>query len=352
MRLFYMNMTTFRQRLRAARYLEEERRTLRRCLGNSTAVDIAIARNIPAGDLRRWFRLMSHRRSRMRMMGVSYADVIQCFRKASFEEVKRNPRGPWQNMRVALALVSQQPRVVEHLPDSLKDNTKVMRAAVTQDGSLIQWASARLRADSSMVVHAVQGGDGPTVFRHVPEELRSNREVVLAAVVANCRSIQCVDKSFYNAEDIVMAASFDFPALPLASQRLLENKDFVHSVCRQCRARAIGPNLMPFLEDTEELTKIAAWLQPAIMLCRVRLISGKGVLTSFSTNTFTRHDWRRDFLGLHVLFEEDHQDIEGYTICNGTRRDMENWELIRALWYDCGLKRNELNEVTLVPIST
>ena len=348
MRFFRLAKTTFRQRVRAAQYLEQERRTLTRLLGFSTAVDVAIARNIPAGDLRLWFKRMSHRHSRIRLMGVSHGDVIKCFCKASIDEVRRNPHGPWRDIRVALALVSRRPAVVQHLPEDLRDIKRLMWKAVSKDGSLIEWASARLRADTDMVIHAVRGGDGPTVLQHVPAELLVNREVALAAVEANGRSIQCVDESFCDDDDIIMAASFDFPALPLASPRIRERQGFVHNVCRQCRARVVGPNLMSFIEDTEQLTRIAAWLPDPIILCRIRLLSGRAALTSFSTSNFGHQDWRRDFLALHLLFEDRPERVRGHTICNGFQMDLGAWRLVRSLWYTCGLKRNQLNEISLV----
>ena len=113
-----------------------------------------------------------------------------------------------------------------------------------------------------MVIDAVQGGDGPTVLQHIPTELRANRAVVLAAVEANGHSIQYGNKAFYDDEDIVMAASFDFPALTLASRRIQDNRAFIHDVCLRCRAGMVGPNLMSFLEDTALLTEIAASLPP------------------------------------------------------------------------------------------
>ena len=342
-----MHKTTFRQRLRAARYLEEQRRILKRVLGDSKAVDVALANNIPAGDLRRWFKRMSHKRSRMRLVGVSHADVIKYYRKATISEVRQNPLGPWKDFQVAVALVSRQPQAVQYLPDFLRDNDKIIQTAIIRDGSLIQWASQRLRADPDIVIDAVQGGDGPTVLQHVPTELRANRMVVLAAVEANGHSIQYGNQSFYDDEEIIMAASFDFPALTLASRRIQENRAFIRDICMRCRAGMVGPNLMSFLEDTPLLNNIGACLPTAIILCRIRLMSGKGVLTSFSTKNCVQ-DWRRNFLGLHVLFDEDPQHIEGYTICNGAQREMENWAVIEVLWHDSGLKLQELNEVTLV----
>ena len=118
---------------------------------------------------------------------------------------------------------------------------------------------------------AVETGKGPQVFPHVPRHFRSNKRVALAAVEANGKCIHDVDTNFRDDADVILAASMEYPALSLASPRLLEQDVLVRNVCMRCLDTTIGPNLMPFLESTSTLNHIATWLPNATLLCRIRL---------------------------------------------------------------------------------
>ena len=213
---------------------------------------------------------------------------------------------------------------------------------------MIQWAPAQLQSDTDAVLLAVQSGRGPQVFQHVPRHFRTNKRVALAAVEANGQSIHSIDDHFYDDEDVILAACWDYPALPLASPRLQRQDVLVRNICMRCIDTMIGPNLMPFLEHTPMLQHISTWLPNATILCRIRLLSGRAVLTSFSTLYFRRRDWHRDFLGLHVLFSDDDAAILGHTICNGVITPHIQWRAVRSEWHRFGLRLQELNEVSFV----
>ena len=285
-------------------YLEDQRRACVRTLGNSAAVDSAIARAVPDKGIGEWVQRMSHRSARLRLLGVFQKDVIKHFRRSPMRDVKRNPEGPWRDLKVAIALVSCRPGVVRYLPLRLRDNDRVLRTAVSSNAALFQWASDRLKADLNMVKWSLARGLGPDILHLVPSHLRSDRGVAIAAVEANGESILHIDHKFRDDEDIIVLASFDYPALTLACERIKQSKDVAILVCRQCRARVLGPNLMSFVEDTEFLAEIAATLPQHVILCRIRLLSGKAVLTSFSIANFAPTAWRTEFLGLHVLYPE------------------------------------------------
>ena len=195
-------------------------------------------------------------------------------------------------MKVAAAILARVPAAYRHLPPDVKENDALAKAAIARDGAMIQWAPSYVQSDIDAVLLAVQTGKGPEVFPHVPRQFRSNKRVAMAAVEANGESIHSVDLSFRDDEDVILAASLEYLALPLASPRLLENDLLVRNICLRCQDTSIGPNLMPFLEQTTMLNHISSWLPNATILCRIRLLSGRAVLTSFSTLFFRRRNWR------------------------------------------------------------
>ena len=339
-------LTTCRKRVRGARYLERQRAELQRRLGNSNAVDVAIARTFPMGA-RHWFLRMSHRRHRIQMQGVRHSDVISCFSKAKVRELRNNPAGPWRDFKVSLAIVRRKPYLVRFLPEAMRDNAQIMTVAVARRSTLIRWASERLRGDPKLAKLAVSRGDGRGCFPHLAPAVRSNKEVVLAAVAAEGSNIEVVDPVFRDDEDVMLLASVTFPALPLASHRLRQNDLFAHRVALRCIDTVLGPNLMPFLEDTEKLETIARGAAADLLLCRVRLLSGRGVLTSFSVSSINALHWRFDCLGLNTLCPRG-PPPSGSSICNGVTRPMHTWAIAQSTWWDLGLRRRELNEVHLV----
>ena len=345
-RLLHMRATSSRQRVRVARVLERERSRLMRMLGADHAVDQAIVHALPPARWPWYFRI-SHRRQRLRMRGVRYSDVIKCYAKATQRDVHRDPQGPWRNVNVAVALMANSPEALQWLPDDLKDNKRVVRAAIRRRSTLIRHASERLRGDFDLAKMVVSSGMGRECLRLLMPNMQSNKAIILAAVSADGSAMEGINEQFHDDRDVVLRASCTFPALPLASQRLLHDDAFVRTVSRHCLPTLIGPNLMPFLEETAKLQAIANDIDRRLLLCRVRLLSGRAVLTSFSSAEEDVVDWQRDCLGLHVLFPRG-MPAAGTTMCNGKRVDMEAWRLADIIYWDLGLVRGALNEVSLV----
>ena len=316
-------------------------------LGTSTAVDMAIGRALDPDDMP-WFLQMSFRAGRIRLRGVRHCDVIRCFSKASIADVQQKPNGMWRDFKVAKALIRKTPGAVQWLPRELRNNERIMRTAVKRKGTLIQWASDRLRSNLKMAKLSVANGEGRECLRYLSPEMRMNRAVVLEAVSADGSAIESVEEEFLDHEETVFKASLTFPALPLASERLQGDDAFVCKVATFCLDTLVGPNLMPFLEETERLNAIAKEVEDDLVICRIRLLSGRAVLTSFTLGMY--HDivdWRRDCLGLHKLFPRG-MPRSGTVMCNGTSRLLAAWSLASSAWWDLGVQRHELNEVQLV----
>ena len=247
-RLARMSRNTPRDKVKIAAYLEGERDRLIRYLGESRAVDMAIQYSTPSAKLRQWLRRMSRRKCRMRYLGVNHPDFVRCYSKTSIDDIRCQPNGPWRDIKVAAAILARVPAAYRHLPPDVKENEALAKAAIACDGAMIQWAPSYVQSDIDVVLLAVQTGKGPEVFPHVPRHFRSNKRVAMAAVEANGESIHSLDLSFRDDEDVILAASLEYPALPLASPRLLENDLLVRNICLRCQDTSIGPNLMPFLE--------------------------------------------------------------------------------------------------------
>jgi hypothetical protein len=82
----------------------------------------------------------------------------------------------------AEAVVLQNGKSLQHVSQELRGDREVVLAAVAQDGRALQYASATLRGDWEVVVAAV-AQDG-SALQHASGELKADKEAVLAAAAA------------------------------------------------------------------------------------------------------------------------------------------------------------------------
>ena len=247
-------------------------------------------------------------------------------------------------------MVKRNPIMFEPLACLWKDHHKIVRAAVENDGRLIKWASERLRSDESLVKLA--GLNDPTgeFYRHITPEAQRNKKVALLAVKNNGALVKEMEVSLRRDRDIIFSACINYPALPLADETLVTDQNFSFNVVQHCMAVHIGPNLHHYVFDDAFLSKVVQkTAEENIFLCRITLLSGKSVLTSFCVPAMQHINWRRHCLGLDRLFPAHPEKI--YTVCRNEyaeEADWEAWSSSLTRTAQLGLALHEINDIHLV----
>ena len=80
------------------------------------------------------------------------------------------------NKDFVIEVLGRSGKVLQFVPESLKDDEDVVRAAIQSKGTAIEFASERLRADFNMAQQAVQQDPGAIQF--VDEKLRQGHVLV------------------------------------------------------------------------------------------------------------------------------------------------------------------------------
>ena len=107
--------------------------------------------------------------------------------------------------KVVLAAVAQNGLVLQFASDDLKGIGKVVLAAVAQNGLALQFASAALRAEGDVVLAAVVAQNG-LALQFASDDLKGVRDVVLAAVAQNGLALQFASAALQAEGDVVLAA--------------------------------------------------------------------------------------------------------------------------------------------------
>lgn len=150
-------------------------------------------------------------------------DDWHCLRKA--------PKHVQADSQIILRAVQIRGRALRYADSELRADPAVVRAAVLQDGEAIQYAAAEIRADCDMALLAVsrtpsallrvaealqndrefllaalQADTSGSAFKYLPAAIRADREMVLAAVRQNWRSLEHVPQGFLSDSEVVNAA--------------------------------------------------------------------------------------------------------------------------------------------------
>ena len=186
--------------------------------------------------------------------------------------------------RIVLAAVQQNGEALQHASTALRNDGRIVLAAVQQNGEALRYASDALRNDDETVLAAVMTKDWgwplkfasprlrqclpfarrvvgllPSCYQYFPEDMRSDRDLALAAVRQAAFSWQdvpvqllrdrafalaCVRyrgalleklKEFQDDSDVVRAAvEHDGRALRFASPRLRDDGRIVRAAVRNC----------------------------------------------------------------------------------------------------------------------
>ena len=128
---------------------------------------------------------------------------------------------------------------LEYASENLRSDPEVVLAAVNNYGSALHWASEELRSDHEVVLAAVNNDkDGPpgVVLQYASAELRFDRQVVLAAVNSNGRSLQYTSEELRSDPEVILStAKENSPSLRYAMGDLLscttsESIEFVETL--------------------------------------------------------------------------------------------------------------------------
>ena len=129
--------------------------------------------------------------------------------------------------------------------NELRHNREIVLAAVTQNGYSLQYASNELQNDREIVLAAVTQ-DG-YALHYASNELRNNREVVLAAVAQNGYALHYASNELRNDRDVVLTAvTQNYEILQYISQILQNDVDFVLKVVKIHSGIDITPYIQHF----------------------------------------------------------------------------------------------------------
>jgi hypothetical protein len=118
------------------------------------------------------------------------------------------------------------------VPEALRADKEVVLAAVTQEGFSLWYASQALRADKEVVLAAV--AQNANALNHAAEALRADKEVVLAAVAQHGFALERAAEALRADKEFVLAvvAQHGF-ALQYATEALRADKEVVLAAVAQ-----------------------------------------------------------------------------------------------------------------------
>lgn len=118
---------------------------------------------------------------------------------------------------------------LRHCDPSLLDDEVFMESAISKDVEALGLASEKLRGNKAFLTHLVKKEGGVTWKGIVPnatDELKADKEFVLAAVNADGYTLQWASDSMKADKDVVVAALTNYKdAVKWASDSMKENKD-------------------------------------------------------------------------------------------------------------------------------
>jgi NhaP-type Na+/H+ and K+/H+ antiporter len=113
-----------------------------------------------------------------------------------------------------------------YLSTKLKNDKEIVLAAVQQDGKSLEDASHELKNDKEIVLAAVQ--QAGKSLEDASTELKNDKEIVLAAVQQDGKSLEDASHKLKNDKEVVLAAvTNDGWALRYASKKLKDDREIV-----------------------------------------------------------------------------------------------------------------------------
>ena len=132
--------------------------------------------------------------------------------------------------------LKRNPHELKNFPDVARDDEELVRIAVKKDGSVLQYASARLRGDFETVMIAVKKTG--TSLNFASDALKNNAEIIAAAVQADGAALEFVPKKFQNDRQLILEASRNCN-VGLIPERFLSDKEVAERlIANDCQAFA------------------------------------------------------------------------------------------------------------------
>lgn len=190
----------------------------------------------------------------------------------------------------------------ESVSDRLKNDHKIVMAAVSKYGENLKNASRRLRADKDIVMTAVRGR-GDSILKYASYELKDDDEVVMAAVTRSPENILYASERLKNSKQVLLntfRAKYFYhhrdPILKFVDRHWRSDYDIVKAAVTQH-----GINLEfadERLKDDEDIVSIAV-AQPysAIQFASKRLKNNKQMIMrirAIYTLVHLEEQWRDD----------------------------------------------------------
>ena len=190
-----------------------------------------------------------------------------------------------EKINVLAAIVKDGRFALMYASQELRADKEVVLAAVTQDGHALGCASQELRADRDVVLTAVARNGH--AFMYASPELRADRDVVLAAVALSRDALGYASRMLRADKEVVLAAvAQDGHALEYASDELRADKEvMLAAVAENGDALVHAP---PELRADKEVVlaavtqNVSAWhyVKDKFALCNDPLIAAARVATS------------------------------------------------------------------------
>lgn len=120
----------------------------------------------------------------------------------------------------------------KHASPPLKSDPNFLISALQKCGGIIKFLPESFRSQRNFVLAALSNGEwNSTILKYASEDLRGDREVVLAAVKANGYALEHASKELHGDLQVVLAAVKSRPyALKHASEAFYNNSEFMLSV--------------------------------------------------------------------------------------------------------------------------
>ena len=87
------------------------------------------------------------------------------------------------NARIVEAAVNQEGSALEYASEDLRNNARIVEAAVNHNGTALKYASKEIRNNETMVMAAVTAATqgGSTALEYANEDMKNNQAIVQAA---------------------------------------------------------------------------------------------------------------------------------------------------------------------------
>lgn len=136
---------------------------------------------------------------------------------------------------IVLAAIKKEGLALEYAAQVFKNDNEIVLTAVRQDGYALMLASAALKGNKEIVLAAVlQNG---CALQYASDALKNEKEIVLSAVQQDGYALCFASDLLKNDKDIVRAALQNYDkALYFASEQLKKDPEFLNSADMQCAA--------------------------------------------------------------------------------------------------------------------